>query len=257
MSSVYKILMERYPMKRERMIVFGVIAALIALVSPVHAGLVENMVALDRVYIPALVLTNQPDRPATVIGDSVKRLGEGWQEFVSALSDSDRSNPSLAAAIKDIGPGIEKSLKLADAGKRRESHEALEVVRISLWKVRGEMGIAYLPDLLTAFHEPMEAFVDLALKLGADAAKVKSLLEECREQWTAVEKAKLDPALFRLSPEKTAKYNEMVKKVRGTLGTLSATLAAGDKDGFITALKTVKSNFSQTYMVFGDFSGLI
>ncbi len=46
------------------------------------------------------------------------------------------------------------------------------------------MGISYLLDLHTAFHEPMEAFVDLAEKPGADQAKLKSLLAELSEKWS-------------------------------------------------------------------------
>ena len=88
--------------------------------------------------------------------------------------------------------------KLAAAGKRKDAHEALEMVRIAFWKARSDMGIDYLLDLLTAFHEPMEAFVDLAEKPGADPAKLKSLLAELSEKWTIVEKAKLDTKLFGL-----------------------------------------------------------
>jgi hypothetical protein len=151
---------------------------------------------------------------------------------------------------------VAEAEKLAAEGKRKDAHEALETVRIVFWKARKDMGIDYFLDLLTAFHEPMETFVDLAEKPDADPARLRSLLAELSEKWTVVEKTKLDTELFGLSEEKAVKYAGMVKKEREVLSSLPALIDGGDQDALVKTAGTVKTTFSQTYMIFGDFSGL-
>jgi hypothetical protein len=56
-------------MKQNVLLAIGV-AFLLALVSPVHAALVEDRVAFDRAYIPGLALSNQPDKPAAAVKEA-------------------------------------------------------------------------------------------------------------------------------------------------------------------------------------------
>jgi hypothetical protein len=238
------------------MVVVGVVIASMIFAGSVFAALIDDMAALDRAYVAALVLSNQPDKPAVAVSASMKRLTESWKKFVDGLSKEDSENKALKGAISEISSSVAEAEKLAAAGKRRDAHEALEMVRIVFWKARSDMGINYLLDLHTAFHEPMEAFVDLAEKPGADLAKLKSLLTELSEKWTIVEKAKLDTKLFDFNEEKAAKYAGMVKKEREILTTLSGLIERKDNDALAKTAGTVKTTFSQTYMIFGDFSGL-
>ncbi len=71
-----------------------------------------------------------------------------------------------------------------------------------------------------------------------------------------VEKAKLDTKLFGFNEEKTAKYAGQVKKEREILNALSGLIDGKDQVALAKAAGTVKTTFSQTYMLFGDFSGL-
>jgi hypothetical protein len=237
------------------------IAAVLMIASMIFAGgssaaLIDDMAVLDRSYVAALVLSNQPDKPAEAVTASMKRLTESWKKFVNGLSKEDRENKSLKSAVTEISGSVAEAEKLAAAGKRRDAHEALEMVRIAFWKARSDMKIDYLLDLLTAFHEPMETFVDLAEKPGADQAKLKNLLAELSEKWSVVEKAKLDTKLFGFNEEKTAKYASQVKKEREILNALSGLIDGKDHVALAKAAGTVKTTFSQTYMLFGDFSGL-
>ena len=238
------------------MIVVGVMIASMIFAGHSSAALIDDMAVLDRSYVAALVLSNQPDKPAEAVTASMKRLTESWKKFVDGLSKEDRENAALKSAVTQVSGSVAEAEKLAAAGKRRDAHEALEMVRIVFWKARGDMGISYLLDLHTAFHEPMEAFVDLAEKPGADQAKLKSLLAELSEKWSVVEKAKLDTKLFGFNEEKTAKYAGQVKKEREILNALSGLIDGKDQVALAKAAGTVKTTFSQTYMLFGDFSGL-
>jgi hypothetical protein len=238
------------------MIVAGVMIASMIFAGSLSAALIDDMAVLDRAYVAALVLSNQPDKPAEAVTASMKRLKESWKKFVDGLSKEDRENAALKSAVTQVSASIAEAEKLAVAGKRKDAHEALEMVRIVFWKTRRDMGISYLLDLHTAFHEPMEAFVSLAEKPGADQAKLKSLLAELSEKWSVVEKAKLDTKLFNLNEEKITKYNGLVKKEREILTSLAALIGGKDQEALAKAAGTVKTTFSQAYTVFGDFSGL-
>jgi hypothetical protein len=238
------------------MVAVGVMIALMIFAGGSSAALIDNMATLDRAYVAALVLSNQPDKPAAAVTASMKRLTESWKKFVDGLSKEDIENKALKGAVSEISGSVAEAEKLAAAGKRRDVHEALEMVRIVFWKARRDMSINYLLDLHTAFHEPMEAFVDLAEKPGADPAKLKSLLAELSEKWADVEKAKLDTKLFGFNEEKTAKYAGQVKKEREILTSLIPLVDAKNLEGIAKIAGSVKTTFSQTYMIFGDFSGL-
>ena len=238
------------------MIVAGIMITPMIFAGGSFAALIDDMATLDRAYVAALVLSNQPDKPAEAVTASMKRLTESWKKFVEGLSKEDREKAALKSTVTQVGGSIAEAEKLAVAGKRKDAHEALEMVRIVFWKARSDMGINYLLDLHTAFHEPMEAFVDLAEKPGADKAKLKSLLAELSEKWMIVEKAKLDTKLFGFNEEKTTKYYGLVKKEREILTSLAALIEGKDEEALTKTAGTVKTTFSQTYMVFGDFSGL-
>jgi hypothetical protein len=238
------------------MIVAGIMIASMIFVGNLSAALIDDMAVLDQSYVAALVLSNQPDKPAEAVTASMKRLKESWKKFVDGLSKEDMENAALKSTVTQVSGSVAEAEKLAAAGKRRDAHEALEMVRIAFWKARSDMGIDYLLDLLTAFHEPMEAFVDLAEKSGADPTKLKSLLAELSEKWTIVEKAKLDTKLFGLNEEKTTRYTGLVKKEREILTSLLALIEGKDQTTLVKTAGTVKTTFSQAYTVFGDFSGL-
>ena len=222
----------------------------------VYAGLVEDMVTFDRDYIPALALSNQPDKTTAQVTESLRRLNAAWEKFIKGLSQSDRENAALDQAIKESERKIDEAGKLISAGKRKEAHEALEAVRMGFWKARTAMGMDYLPDRLTAFHEPMEEFYDQSIKPGAEATKIKGLLSALSVRWSDVEKVKLNLGLFRFSEEKAARFADRVKKERQILTQLSDFIASGNKKALVQAAGPMKANFAQIYLLFGDFTGL-
>lgn len=213
------------------------------------AGPVEDAVALDRVYIPALVLTNQPQKPAAATNEALARLKAAWPKLQgAALSD--------AAAIAETDAKIRTAEKLLAAESRQAAHDALEGVRIALWKARAAHGIDYYPDRLTAFHEAMEKVVDLAAAPAFDVAELKRHLAETSALWSRVEDARFDAALFGFDAERAARLNGLVRKEREILAQLDAGLASGNREAVAAGAKALRGNFAQTYMLFGNFSGL-
>jgi len=113
----------------------------------------------------------------------------------------------------------------------------------------------YLPDRFTAFHEPMEEFADVVVKPGSEATK-QGLLKELADLWRPIEEARLDAKLFRVSPERAARYAEQVRKEREILTRLKDLIGSGNQADLVKTVTAMKGNFAQAYFVFGDFSGL-
>jgi hypothetical protein len=226
------------------------------MISPAHSGLIEEMVILERSYIPALVLTNQPAKPASSVAESMRRLITAWSQFKNNLNQSDRGDQALKKAIEDSERHLNEANGEVAAGKRKEAHESLEAIRILIWKARQAKGIVYLPDRLTAFHEEMEEFFSLAVGQTGEAGKLKRLLGELSSQWSNVENMKLDRQMFGFSDEKVTSYAKLVKQEREILNQLASLISSGDLQGLANAARAMKSTFSQTYQLFGDFNGL-
>ena len=228
----------------------------LVLVVPAHAGLLEQSAAMDRSYVPALALTNQRDKPQILVGESVQRFVTAWEKFSAEMNASEETKNIFSEAIALCSPKVAEAAKLAGADKRKEAHEALETVRLTLWKARGSRGIVYLPDLFTAFHEPMEEFAETAAKPDADVAQLKKEAANLSKQWKNIEDTALDSSLFRVGPERAKKYDEQVKKQREILDQIEQALVAGEREKLSKATMQMKGNFAQTFFVFGDFSGL-
>lgn len=242
-------------MKKKAILIVAGIAVLTVAVSA-HAGLVEQSAILDRSYVPALALTNQREKPQAMVEESMRRLVAAWDSFVARVTPSDGGKASLNEAIKRSTASVEEARGLVAADKRKEAHEALETIRMLFWKARVDMGVDYLPDRFTAFHEPMEEFADLASKPGTDPALLRQRLNELSARWKDVEDAGLDVKLFGVSPERAAKYAEQVKKEREILTQLEGLTASASREALGKAATAMKGNFAQAFFVFGDFSGL-
>jgi hypothetical protein len=232
----------------------GIAVVAIAAAGAARAGVIEDTIVLDRAYIPALVLTNQPQRPATATSESLQRLNAAWVKFQAALPPADR--PAYAAAIAESDAKIKSADKLLASGSRQGAHDALEGVRIAFWKARVAQGVDYYPDRLTAFHEAMEPLVDLAANPAADATKLKRRLDETSVLWSRVESTRFDASLYGFDAEKTAQLQSLIRKERGILSQLEAAIGSGNRDELAAGAKALKGTFSQTLLLFGDFSGL-
>ena len=63
-----------------------------------QAGLLDDMVALDRAYVPVLALTNQTEKDAESRA-AMARFDAGWLAFLSAPST--QADASLAGVLNE------------------------------------------------------------------------------------------------------------------------------------------------------------
>jgi hypothetical protein len=217
-----------------------------------RAGLAEDMAAFERVYIPALALTNQPQAPAGRVSGSVSRFGAAWPGLRSAFSG--KGEP-FDNAVRATDAALAQAQRLLAEGKRAEAHEALEAVRPAFLRARRAANIDLYVDRLTEFHDAMEELVKAAAG-GAPRAQLEPLLRHASELWTRAERPAFDGALFGFSEAKYADLRGRVQDERDTLEALRATLESGDAARTRELAGQLKGRFGQIYAMFGDFAGL-
>jgi hypothetical protein len=162
----------RHELRRGSHAFVAAVAALLLAV-PALAGTFEDMVALDRAYIPALALTNQSNPAASK--RAIDTLRGEWNRFRQAYAQPpagfkpDTWNRATATVERAV---TEAEARMA-AGKSAGAHEALEEVREVLLAARREAGMPHFMDELTEYPTHMEAIVTTvtgknALTLSAD-----------------------------------------------------------------------------------------
>lgn len=214
--------------------------------SGARAGLVEDMAAFERVFIPALALTNQPQQPPERVAASVRRLAGAWPGLRPAFAGQ---GAPLERAVRATDAAIAQAGELLAQGRRADAHEALEAIRPAFIEARRAGGIELYVDRLTEFHDVMEELVK-EVQAGAGAA---SLLAQASALWSRAERPAFEPSLFGWDEAKYAELRRRVQEERATLDALREALARGEAARAKELAGQLKSRFAQIYVMFGDF----
>jgi hypothetical protein len=239
------------------------IAALYALLAlPVFAGVHEDMVALDRAYIPALALTNQPKPEASK--RAMERLRTEWNAFRTtyASAPAGYAPDAWAATDREVEAAVATAEKNLAAGKNLDAHEDLERVREAQYVLRRGAKVPYFMDDLTAFHSAMEKLVGAvagrtpATLSDADLAAVRLAYDAADRTWQEVLATRARTAQHGVAGEKLAAVQAQIDVETRTLAELKAALAAGDRAKVIEKSIATKPAFSKLFTMFGDFASV-
>jgi hypothetical protein len=245
-------------MDLRRSLVIVTLAAAIAV--PAHAGLHDDMVALDRAYIPALALTNQPKQDASK--RAMERLRAQWNSFRATYPTAPAGYPAdlWAATEREIEAALAAAEKNLAAGRNLDAHEDLERVREAQYTLRRTAKAPYFMDDLTAFHTAMEKLAgaaggrNAATITDADMAAIRSAHVEAERAWKAVLANRALVAQHGIPAEKAAAVQAQIDVESRTLAELGAALAANDKARVIEKAVATKPAFSRLFQMFGDFA---
>jgi hypothetical protein len=236
--------------------------ALAVVASPVAAGVHEDMVALDRTYVPALALTNQPK--AEPAQKAIQKLRGEWDRFRGTYATAPAGYDATAWA-KCSGE-VEAAIAAAEAnmraGKGPAAHEDLEHVRDAQLALRRGAKQAYFFDDLTVFHEAMEQLAGPATgKTGAtitdaEIGQIASALPQAERSWRIVVVNRAQAAKHGLAPEVEQQVQRDIDAETQLLAELKSALAAGDRARIAEKAQGTKPAFSRLFQRFGDFSGL-
>jgi hypothetical protein len=246
-------------MRKFFLLAWGIVLLLSAAMPLQAASILEkDMVAFDKVYIPALALTSQTNKAAAE--KAMKLTVEQWALFKNKHAETfSKNNTDKAdlAIIDKLIADAERSVRVNE--KTDEAHEILEGVRDALLRIRERNSIDYYVDYTTKFHEPMEAIVLTAkgktpeTLTEAMLLKIKDNFKVARQDWDNLQKASFDPALFSFDAKKDARRQDYIKAETEAMSKLKNALDSDDKGSIIKAAMGIKSNFVNLFLLFGDF----
>lgn len=224
-----------------------------------HSEMLEMSFAeFDRVYIPALALTNQMQQEAAA--RALDRLSKSWdarfaQQFHEMFMDDAEWHRDTSRLAQCIALA-QSELK---AGKLLKAHEQLEPIRDLLMDARRRNQVEYPLDTLSQFHATMEAIVKPAMRLDADTiddAQIKRiavLSTQALQEWELVEDAEFNLAMFDKDEAEQKQFPGMLNAEHAAIVRLQQALSTKDSHSIITAARGLKPPFAKIYMFFGDF----
>ncbi len=127
-----------------------------------ETGLAADTLAefLNPFFVPynrALYMTSQGDPAAAAALDSAHAA---WAAFADRAPKVYTDDVKWPARRDDVETALVHAVTLLRRGDTKAAHLALEPVRLQLSDQNHEVGIVAWPDLLLAFHEPMEELVE-------------------------------------------------------------------------------------------------
>jgi hypothetical protein len=242
-------------------------AALLALAGSVHAVTRTDdgaMIDFDALYIPPLFLTGaaakSPEGPARAQA-ALARLQGQWPALRGRLEAVWPRDTVWLRTVGAVQGQLADAARHAGRGAWPESHEALEQVRMALWRAREARGMDYVLDRFVAFHEPMERLADAAVKwtpstLGPrQRAELEKHFVEARARWRPVEALPLDAAALRLTPVREAQLRKAMTDESAALQALSEALRGADAAALLKTAAATKPPFVRAYTAFGLAEG--
>jgi hypothetical protein len=223
------------------------------------AGLKEDMIALDRAYIPALSITNRtPQSADTKL--AMNLMNAQWAIFKQKYAATQGVDKQWQPDMAKIDGYVVAANRIVDSGKDFvKAHEELEGVRLTFLEMRQRAKMPYYLDDLTRFHDPMEEMYLVAKgKSGeqlsdTDIAKIRSEFPQAERLWAVVQKATVDSA-FQLTEGQKGAQAKLMAAETSLLDALKQALSANDRDGIAKNAQALRQPFSQLYVSFGDFS---
>jgi hypothetical protein len=203
-----------------------------------------DMVQLDKVYVPALFLTNKNEREKSK--KALEKLQSKWEIFSSInyeilnSSQKEKFDEISSAIVKAKNITNNSNIKLVDA------HEELEIIREILFEIRKDFGINYYMDEITAFHTSMEETIESK----NDINKLKHHLISLNEALDKLESYDFDTTLYQFNEQKNTKRLEIIKTEREAIKNLEKAIKNEELNDKV--ILGIKPNFIKLFLLFGN-----
>ncbi|HKJ33856.1 MAG TPA: hypothetical protein VKA34_18640 [Balneolales bacterium] len=223
--------------------------------------LLKQMVKFDQNYIPALALTNEGEREPSQ--KALQRLTKFWENFSVQYYNYETPDTSWQSDVSQITKSIAKAnIDMRQNKSLAQIHNDLESIRLTFMNLRKRNDISYFPDHLTAFHGPMEHFLNIINKRKSgslsetDIRDLSNLYPDIQKLWKTVMKASLPTDLFGFNQQQTKQATDLIKQDGKIIQNLGTALRHNNQTEIIANSKRLKYNFVKLYLMFGDFHGL-
>jgi hypothetical protein len=221
------------------------------------ADLREDMVALDRTFVPAYgVLNRTPAEPENA-KSAMEALNTQWASFrqkYMATQGGDTQWPSDMAKIDRM---MVAASRIVDTGADfPKARDELKGMRQTFLDMRQRLNMPYLLDDVIRFHDPMEAIHLTARgKTGeqlsdADVARISALFSEAEQRWAKVRSATVD-SVFAPTAERGEALNKLMGNESRAVDVLKQALAAGDREAIAKSAQGLRGPFTALHSSFG------
>jgi hypothetical protein len=231
---------------------FVIASALAACNEP---AVMYDMAALDRLYIPALMLTAEPDSSGKAVM-AIKELKLEFMIFKSRNADDAGWDEALGR-VEDM---IMKADLNVNAADYKAAHAALEGIGHEMYVLRKDIGMKdYILDRMTEFHDVMD---EISKTVGdksvetlseKDIAGISKALPRAQERWIAVVSSPFNPDVFQFTKGKTERLKGQFEKQRAALLSLESAVGRHDKESIIRGAGEMKKEYANTLRLFGNF----
>lgn len=215
--------------------------------------LVQRMIDLERVYIPALFLTSQELPPAV---PAMNNYATAWESFSDEYISYRSSQRNWIAYFDRVQAHVDEAVYLVGEGKLLEAHEEeLELVRTAMREFRSRNGFPkFVTDELTAFHTIMGEIIAISKAEFDDdtIAVLYDLYDDASHAWFKVEKNSVDQLAWGLSEGEMVAYSGYVQAERYALDAFELALAGGDAPTIRIAALGLKPPQAKAYLLLGD-----
>lgn len=228
---------------------------------PLKTQMLNDMAALDQVYIPTLVFTNVYRQRESEI--ALERFKKEWQKFYQHYHDQEMKY-GLDIVDTQWPQDFEKmnALVISAEGyindeRLKPASASLEAVRFVLGQMRKCNGLEYFIDNLNYFDATLKQISQSVRGRSRladnDLQKLKSLSSQALIQWQAVTQGSLEGELFGFDEEKLAALNQRIKKQQQVLERLDRAIRRKKQSVIFQSTQDVKPEFMVIYKAFGDF----
>jgi hypothetical protein len=221
------------------------------LVAEVGKPFLQASAALDRVLIPALMVTSgKADGDAET---EVARLAEGWQ----AYSTGQKEVLSQAVGWSVIQNGVNRRLDLAErlvgSDDIRMANVILSQVREDLVRIRSVLDAGYFVDQLVLFQAEMDEVLGEGTRSLADMdrdALVKGVTD-LLDRWAGLRDDEFDPEVFGFLWDDTSALRNLMEEEEEAIDDLRAAAVSADSDNLDHLAEVVRKGLFEVYLMFG------
>jgi len=225
---------------------------LLAMPAVAYADLRADMVKFDQSHIPALVLSAQSRALTAPAMDALMLRWAWFKQRQAYRSDRDTQwNFDLTA----IEHALLNAQRLVGEGSYADAHASLEVVHTTFIQMRRRIGLAYFPDALWRFHQPMERLLH---RVGgehgpAEEDALRLAYAGAAAAWEEVLDWPLNPYDYGLDSVAGNALRKSLLAEQQVLKRFGQALAAGDRAAQLSAASEIRDCFIIIYSDFGHF----
>jgi len=210
----------------------------------------DLMQAANAPYRMALYKTNgkSQDEAQQAVLQAQQMWGKLATEFGAKPAAPYDRDPAFAASVAEVGKVYEQASKEVGAGQLSAAHNTLERVRDIMSDMRQRNNVVVFSDHMNAYHSQMEV---IQVHGGETLAQPKGMLLLTAQTGALSYLAKQLEAQAPAELRKNEEFNQLLKAVNQSVGTLEAALLNQDMAAAKEAAGKLKGPYSKLFAKFG------